>query len=44
MRNVLDQYDTFAVGEMPWVKGQQQVIQTVAAERKELNMIFQFDM
>ena len=44
LREVLDRYDAFAVGEMPWVKEQDQVIRAVAADRKELNMIFQFDM
>lgn len=44
LRDILDRYDAFAVGEMPWVKEKEQVIKSVAAQRKELNMIFQFDM
>jgi glycosidase len=44
LRSVLDQYDAFAVGEMPCVKKEEQVAATVAADRKELNMIFQFDI
>lgn len=44
LRQILDQYDAFAVGEMPWAKNERQVIDSVAADRSELNMIFQFDM
>jgi glycosidase len=44
LRKVLDEYDAFAVGEMPWVKEQNHVLETVSSSRKELNMIFQFDM
>lgn len=44
LRRILDEYDAFAVGEMPWVKNEGQVLDVVRAERKELNMIFQFDM
>lgn len=43
-REILDHYDAFAVGEMPWAKNEGDVINSVASERKELNMIFQFDM
>ncbi|KAF5643578.1 glycoside hydrolase family 13 [Fusarium sp. NRRL 25303] len=43
-RKVLDHYDAFAVGEMPWAKDEGDIINSVAAERKELNMIFQFDI
>lgn len=43
-REILDHYNAFAVGEMPWAKNEGDVINSVAAERKELNMIFQFDM
>lgn len=44
LREVLDSYDAFAVGEMPWAKDEMDVVRSVAADRKELNMIFQFDM
>ncbi|KAH6970219.1 glycoside hydrolase family 13 protein [Fusarium avenaceum] len=43
-REILDDYDAFAVGEMPWAKNEGDVIDSVAFERKELNMIFQFDI
>lgn len=44
LRRILDEYDAFAVGEMPWVKNEKDVMDVVSADRKELNMIFQFDM
>ncbi|KAJ4305098.1 hypothetical protein N0V90_000628 [Kalmusia sp. IMI 367209] len=44
LRRILDEYDAFAVGEMPWAKNEGQVLDVVRAQRKELNMIFQFDM
>ncbi|CAI6085070.1 unnamed protein product [Clonostachys chloroleuca] len=44
LREILDQYDAFAVGEMPWAKDEADVISAVASDRKELNMIFQFDI
>ena len=44
LRQILDQYDAFAVGEMPWAKNEDDVVKAVAADRKELNMVFQFDM
>ena len=44
LRSVLDEYDAFAVGEMPWAKDEKDVMDVVSADRKELNMIFQFDM
>ncbi|OBT63209.1 hypothetical protein VE03_07778 [Pseudogymnoascus sp. 23342-1-I1] len=44
LRSILDEYDAFAVGEMPWVKDEKDVIDVVSADRKELNMIFQFDI
>ena len=44
LRRILDRYDAFAVGEMPFVKQEDHVLQAVATDRKELNMIFQFDM
>jgi glycosidase len=44
LREILDQYDAFAVGEMPWAKDEADIISAVASDRKELNMIFRFDM
>ncbi|KFY55619.1 hypothetical protein V496_06941 [Pseudogymnoascus sp. VKM F-4515 (FW-2607)] len=44
LRSILDEYDAFAVGEMPWVKDEKDVIDVVSADRRELNMIFQFDI
>ncbi|OBT79788.1 hypothetical protein VF21_01395 [Pseudogymnoascus sp. 05NY08] len=44
LRRILDEYDAFAVGEMPWVKDEKDVMDVVSADRKELNMIFQFDI
>ncbi|KAF2621890.1 glycoside hydrolase family 13 protein [Macroventuria anomochaeta] len=44
LRTILDEYNAFAIGEMPWAKNEEQVLNAVQAERKELNMIFQFDI
>ncbi|KAF3938833.1 Alpha-glucosidase [Dactylella cylindrospora] len=44
LRSVLDNYDAFAVGELPWVKKPEDVLKVVARSRKELNMVFQFDI
>jgi glycosidase len=44
LRGILDKYNAFAVGEMPGVKEEAEVLKSVAEDRKELNMIFQFDM
>jgi glycosidase len=44
LREVLDRYDAFAVGEMPGVNRDEQVAAVVSEERRELNMIFQFDI
>ncbi|KAK2591697.1 hypothetical protein QQS21_010609 [Conoideocrella luteorostrata] len=44
IRKILDEYDAFAVGEMPFVADEQEVLRSVASDRQELNMIFQFDM
>lgn len=44
LRRVLDRYDAFAVGEMPMVNELEKVKNVVAEERRELNMIFQFDL
>jgi len=42
-REVLDKFDTIAVGEMPFVTDPQEVLRCVKG-RKELDMVFQFDM
>lgn len=44
LRKVLDRYGAFSVGEMPGVKEDRQVGKIVAADRKELHTIFQFDL
>lgn len=41
---LLDSYNAFSVGEMPFAKDEQEVARIVSAKSKELNMIFQFDM
>ncbi|RYO56963.1 Alpha-glucosidase [Alternaria arborescens] len=43
-REVLSKYDTLTVGEMPFVRDENEVIQVVGAENEELNMIFAFDL
>ncbi|KAG9194830.1 oligo-1,6-glucosidase [Alternaria panax] len=43
-REVLSKYDTLTVGEMPFVRDEDEVIQVVGAENEELNMIFVFDL
>ncbi|TQS31472.1 hypothetical protein Golomagni_08243, partial [Golovinomyces magnicellulatus] len=44
LRAVLDKYGAFSVGEMPGAKTDEQVSKVVAADRKELHSIFQFDL
>lgn len=44
LRKVLDRYGAFSVGEMPGVKEDSHVGKIVAADRKELHTIFQFDL
>ncbi|KAK6530269.1 hypothetical protein TWF694_003631 [Orbilia ellipsospora] len=44
LRSILDKYNAFAVGEMPWVKEPEHVLKAVQGSRNELNMIFQFDI
>jgi glycosidase len=44
LRAILDKYGAFSVGEMPGAKTDEQVANIVAAHRKELHTIFQFDM
>lgn len=43
-REVLSQYDTLTVGEMPFVRDEEEIMRVVGAERGELNMIFAFDI
>lgn len=44
LRNILDEYNAFAVGEMPLAKDKNQVLDAVRADRKELNITSQFDV
>ncbi|KAF4554058.1 Alpha-glucosidase-like protein 2 [Elsinoe fawcettii] len=39
---VLDKYDTITVGEMPFVRDEDEIIKVVGSDRGELNMIFLF--
>lgn len=41
---ILQEYDAFSVGEMPYVRDTNEVLNVVKWDRKELGMIFQFDM
>jgi glycosidase len=41
---VLSKYDTITVGEMPFVDDTEEILRVVGEERKELNMIFIFDL
>lgn len=43
-REVLSQYDTITVGEMPFVRDEEEILKVVGAKRGELNMIFIFEM
>ncbi|KAJ4368401.1 hypothetical protein N0V83_006758 [Neocucurbitaria cava] len=43
-RNVLSKYDTITVGEMPFVRDEDEIMRVVGAESEELNMIFSFDL
>lgn len=43
-REVLSQYDTITVGEMPYVRSEEEILKVVGAKRGELNMIFIFEM
>lgn len=42
-REVLSKYETITVGEMPFVKDEDEILKIVHPDRKELNMIFRFD-
>jgi oligo-1,6-glucosidase len=41
---VLSHYDTITVGEMPFIEDTDEILRVVGEERKELNMIFIFDL
>jgi glycosidase len=43
-REVLSKYDTLTVGEMPFVRDEDEIMRVVGAESEELNMIFAFDL
>lgn len=43
-RKVLSKYDTITVGEMPFVRDEDEIMRVVGAEAEELNMIFAFDL
>ncbi|BAE63400.1 glycoside hydrolase superfamily [Aspergillus flavus] len=40
---ILKEYDTFSVGEMPFVTDTEEVLRAVKYDRNELNMIFNFE-
>ncbi|KAB8236999.1 hypothetical protein ETB97_006272 [Aspergillus alliaceus] len=40
---ILKEYDTFSVGEMPFVKDTNEVLRAVQYDRNEINMIFNFE-
>ena len=42
--SILEEYDAFSVGEMPWISDPDEILRGVGFERKELQMIFNFDM
>ncbi|EPX72886.1 maltase alpha-glucosidase Mal1 [Schizosaccharomyces octosporus yFS286] len=41
---ILHEYNAFSVGEMPHVEDTEEVLRVVGADRRELTMIFQFDL
>jgi oligo-1,6-glucosidase len=43
-REVLRKYDAACVGEMPFVRDEDEVLRVVHPDRQELNMIFQFEL
>ncbi|OCK80164.1 glycoside hydrolase family 13 protein [Lepidopterella palustris CBS 459.81] len=43
-KEVLSKYDTITVGEMPFVRDEDEIMRVVGAESGELNMIFAFDL
>lgn len=44
MGNILKEYNAFSVGEMPCVDDPKEILNAVAFDRGELNMIFHFEM
>ena len=42
--NILKQYNAFSIGEMPSVQDPKEILNAVAWDRGELNMIFNFEM
>lgn len=43
-REVLSKYDAACVGEMPFVRDEDEILRIVHPDRQELNMIFQFEL
>jgi oligo-1,6-glucosidase len=43
-KDVLSKYDTMTVGEMPFVRDEDEIMRVVGAQSGELNMIFSFDI
>lgn len=43
-KQVLSKYDTITVGEMPFVKDDNEILRVVGEDRGELNMIFIFEV
>nr|OQO23586.1 hypothetical protein B0A51_08088 [Rachicladosporium sp. CCFEE 5018] len=43
-REVISKYEAMTVGEMPFVKDEDEIIKCVGADRQELNEIFLFDL
>jgi glycosidase len=43
-REVLSKYDAATVGEMPFVRDEDEILRIVHPDRQELNMIFQFEL
>jgi glycosidase len=43
-REVLSRYDCMTVGEMPFVRDEEEIMRVVGASRHELDMIFAFDI
>ncbi|KAK5020648.1 hypothetical protein LTR60_000332 [Cryomyces antarcticus] len=42
--SLMNEYNVFSVGEMPWVNEPEEIIKSVGFDRAELNMIFNFDI
>ncbi|KAK3111286.1 hypothetical protein LTR53_013611 [Teratosphaeriaceae sp. CCFEE 6253] len=41
---ILAEHDAFSVGEMPWVNDSTEILNCVGSDRRELNMIFNFEI